>query len=200
MDWVAATKTIRGALEDLAQPLAVVTGTVDLLQLELNQKSEFVDALHSISEQLEYIMQIFDGIWKTANRSANTAMGVDMDKKNQLDELYTQEPQVPKSIEESPITRENKELVDDLSIAFKNIRIAVHALAQPLVVLTGTIDLLLLEMDQESPYYEEVQNTSEQLERIVKLIAEIRGVARQVSEALQESKVEDPDLPEFRRE
>jgi signal transduction histidine kinase len=64
-----------------------------------------------------------------------------------------------------------------------NIRQAVHDLCQPLAAVTGLIDLLLLEMDETDPKLKEVQTVSEQLERVLQLVGEIRQMARQASGA-----------------
>jgi|GEM_PF-3297362 len=68
-----------------------------------------------------------------------------------------------------------------LERAIKEIRNALHELAQPLAVITGTIDLLMLELDQHSEIFQDVKNISDQLEHILTIIDDIRSVARQIS-------------------
>ncbi len=64
-----------------------------------------------------------------------------------------------------------------------NIRQALHDLSQPLAAVTGLIDLLLLEMDETDPKLKEVQTVSEQLEKVLAIVGEIRQMARQTSGA-----------------
>jgi signal transduction histidine kinase len=61
----------------------------------------------------------------------------------------------------------------------KEIRSSLHALAQPLAAVTGMVDLLLLECDENSPLYPEIQMISEQLQRVLESVAEIRRLARE---------------------
>jgi signal transduction histidine kinase len=61
----------------------------------------------------------------------------------------------------------------------KEIRDSLHALAQPLAAVTGTVDLLLLECDEDSPILPEIQMISEQLQRVLEIVAEIRRLARE---------------------
>lgn len=63
----------------------------------------------------------------------------------------------------------------------RRIRQSLHALSQPLVVLTGLIDLLLMEMAETDSRLKEVQLASEQLERVLQIVAEMRGLAREAS-------------------
>lgn len=66
----------------------------------------------------------------------------------------------------------------------KNIRASLHDLAQPLAAVTGMVDLLLLECDETSPIFEEVKMISEQLQKVLEIVTEIRRLAReQVSHA-----------------
>ena len=60
-----------------------------------------------------------------------------------------------------------------------NIRQSLHSLAQPLAVLTGLVDLLLLELDQADPTLQEVRQISEQLEKVLHIVGEIRRMARE---------------------
>ncbi len=65
----------------------------------------------------------------------------------------------------------------------QNIRRSLHDLAQPLAAVTGLVDLLLLEMDEQDPMLKEVQMISEQLEKVLQIIGEIRNLARETSPA-----------------
>jgi signal transduction histidine kinase len=64
-----------------------------------------------------------------------------------------------------------------------NIRQSLHSLAQPLAVLTGLVDLLLLELDQADPTLLEVRQISEQLEKVLRIVGEIHRLARETSPA-----------------
>ncbi len=64
-----------------------------------------------------------------------------------------------------------------------NIRQSLHSLAQPLAVLTGLVDLLLLELDQADPTLQDVRQISEQLEKVLRIVAEIHRLARETSPA-----------------
>ncbi len=74
-----------------------------------------------------------------------------------------------------------QQIPPELEQAIKDIRSALHELAQPLAVITGTIDLLMLELDQHSDIFQDVKNISDQLEHILTIVEEIRSVARQIS-------------------
>lgn len=63
----------------------------------------------------------------------------------------------------------------------QTIRQYLHDLAQPLAAVTGLVDLMLLEMDELDPMFHEVQMISEQLEKVLQIIGEIRYVAREAS-------------------
>lgn len=65
----------------------------------------------------------------------------------------------------------------------RKIRQSLHELAQPLAALTGLVDLLLLEMDAADPMSIEVQLMSEQLEKALQIVGEIRHIARETSPA-----------------
>ena len=49
---------IRRSLHELAQPLAAVTGIVDLMLLEQRNDSPLYDDIHLINERLEKILEI----------------------------------------------------------------------------------------------------------------------------------------------
>ena len=61
----------------------------------------------------------------------------------------------------------------------RNIRQSLHNLAQPLAVLTGLVDLLLLELDQSDPTLPDVRQISEQLEKVLRIVGEMHRVARE---------------------
>jgi len=60
---------------------------------------------------------------------------------------------------------------------YDNLRHSLHDLAQPLSTVTGLIDLMLLEMDERDKMFQEVQVISQQLEKVMKIIADIRRLA-----------------------
>ena len=60
----------------------------------------------------------------------------------------------------------------------RDIRQSLHNLAQPLAVLTGLVDLLLLELDQADPTLQEVRQISEQLEKVLHIVGEMHRLAR----------------------
>ena len=65
------------------------------------------------------------------------------------------------------------------SNTIRNLRQSLHSLAQPLAVLTGLVDLLLLEMDQADPTWQDVRQISEQLEKVLRIVGEMHRVARE---------------------
>ncbi len=65
--------------------------------------------------------------------------------------------------------------------ALHNIRQSLHNLAQPLAVLTGLVDLLLLELDQSDPTLPEVRQISEQLEKVLRIVDEMHRLAREAT-------------------
>jgi len=65
---------------------------------------------------------------------------------------------------------------------YHNLRHVLHDLAQPLATVTGLVDLLLLEMDEDDKMFQEVQLISQQLEKVMEIIEEIRRIAREAAE------------------
>ena len=65
---------------------------------------------------------------------------------------------------------------------FENLGHYLHDLAQPLATVTGLVDLLLLDLDERDKIFQEVQLISEQLEKVMTIIGEIRQIAREASE------------------
>jgi len=70
---------------------------------------------------------------------------------------------------------------------YDNLRQFLHDLAQPLSTVTGLIDLMLLEMDEHDRMFQEIQLVSQQLERVIEIIGEIRGLAREAAERERET-------------
>ena len=63
-----------------------------------------------------------------------------------------------------------------------NLRHFLHDLAQPLATVTGLVDLLLLELDERDKIFKEVQLISQQLEKIMTIIGEIRQIVREAAD------------------
>ncbi|PIU52494.1 MAG: hypothetical protein COS90_11095 [Deltaproteobacteria bacterium CG07_land_8_20_14_0_80_60_11] len=63
-----------------------------------------------------------------------------------------------------------------------NLRHFLHDLAQPLSTVTGLIDLMLLELDERDKMFQEVQLISQQLEKVMEIIGEIRRLARETAD------------------
>jgi signal transduction histidine kinase len=55
-------QTIRHSLHDLAQPLAAITGIVDLLLLEMDKNDNRLQDIEMISQQLEKVIEIVQGL------------------------------------------------------------------------------------------------------------------------------------------
>ena len=53
----------------------------------------------------------------------------------------------------------------------ESLRHFLHDLAQPLATVTGMVDLLLMELDERDKIFQEVQLISDQLEKIITIIA-----------------------------
>ena len=65
---------------------------------------------------------------------------------------------------------------------YENLRTCLHELAQPLSTVTGLIDLMLLELDERDKMFQEVQMISQQLEKVMEIIGEIRRLAQEAAE------------------
>jgi sensor histidine kinase regulating citrate/malate metabolism len=61
---------------------------------------------------------------------------------------------------------------------YDNLRHSLHDLVQPLSTVTGLIDLMLLEMDERDKMFQEVQLISQQLEKVIQIVGEIRRMTR----------------------
>jgi signal transduction histidine kinase len=59
-------KKLRHLLHDLAQPLATITGLIDLLLLELKEGDRMLEEIHLISQQLEKVTQIIEEVHRAA--------------------------------------------------------------------------------------------------------------------------------------
>jgi sensor histidine kinase regulating citrate/malate metabolism len=60
---------------------------------------------------------------------------------------------------------------------YDNLRDILHDLAQPLSTVTGLIDLMLLELDERDKMFQEVHLISQQLEKVMEIVGEIRRMA-----------------------
>ncbi len=67
-------------------------------------------------------------------------------------------------------------------VYYENLRQVLHELAQPLATVTGLVDLMLLELDEQDKMYQEVQLISQQLEKVMQIIGEIRQIAREAAD------------------
>ncbi len=65
---------------------------------------------------------------------------------------------------------------------YDNLRHFLHDLAQPLSTVTGLIDLMILELDEHDKMFQEVQLISQQLEKVMEIIGEIRRMAQEAAE------------------
>ncbi|MFA5109809.1 MAG: hypothetical protein WC443_00230 [Desulfobaccales bacterium] len=79
------------------------------------------------------------------------------------------------------------------SSQYEHIGHFLHDLSQPLAAVTGLVDLLLLELDERDRIFKEVQLISQQLEEVLRIIGEIRRIAREAAE--QERKSLQPLQP-----
>jgi signal transduction histidine kinase len=67
----------------------------------------------------------------------------------------------------------------DTDAKLKRIRRSLHELAQPLAAVTGLVDLLLLEGEENSQVIQEVQMISDQLQRVLEIVSEMRRLTRE---------------------
>jgi signal transduction histidine kinase len=70
----------------------------------------------------------------------------------------------------------------EFSPYYDNLRHCLHDLAQPLATVTGLVDLLLLELDERDKIFQEVQLISQQLEKVIQIIGEIRQMTQEAAE------------------
>jgi len=80
-----------------------------------------------------------------------------------------------------------------LSPYYDNLRHFLHDLAQPLATVTGLIDLMLLELDERDKMFGEVQVISQQLEKVMQIVGEIRRMTREAAD--RERKTLKPPQP-----
>jgi hypothetical protein len=76
-----------------------------------------------------------------------------------------------------------------------NLRHFLHDLAQPLSTVTGLIDLMLLEMDERDKMFREVQLISQQLDKVMNIVGEIRQMTREITDQERKS-LEPPQAPQ----
>ena len=81
----------------------------------------------------------------------------------------------------------------ELSPYYDNLRHFLHDLAQPLATVTGLIDLMLLELDERDKMFGEVQVISQQLEKVMQIVGEIRRMTREAAD--RERKTLKPPQP-----
>jgi len=65
----------------------------------------------------------------------------------------------------------------------------LHDLAQPLSVMAGTVDLLMIESDPASRTFDDIKHISDQLQLILDKMNEIRSLARQMNSSVETGKV-----------
>ena len=70
---------------------------------------------------------------------------------------------------------------------YDNLRHFLHDLAQPLGTVTGLIDLMLLELDERDKMFREVQLISQQLEKVMQIVGEIRRMTREAADRERET-------------
>ena len=62
-------KNLRLLLHELAQPLATITGLVDLLLLELTEGDRMYQEVNLISQQLEKVAQVMEEVHRIAREA-----------------------------------------------------------------------------------------------------------------------------------
>jgi signal transduction histidine kinase len=70
----------------------------------------------------------------------------------------------------------------EFSPYYDNLRHILHDLSQPLGAVTGLIDLMLLELDERDKMFREVQLISQQLEKVMQIVGEIRRMTREAAD------------------
>ncbi len=73
----------------------------------------------------------------------------------------------------------------ELSQYVKSMRLMLHDLAQPLSVLAGQVDLLMIEADPSSRQFDEVRHLSDQLQVIMDKMEALRQLARQINSLVE---------------
>jgi signal transduction histidine kinase len=69
----------------------------------------------------------------------------------------------------------------DLFQYIASMRHMLHDLAQPLAVMAGTVDLLMIESDPTSQQFDDIKHISDQLQVIIDKMNEIRKLARKIN-------------------
>ncbi len=77
----------------------------------------------------------------------------------------------------------------DLSNYIRSMRLMLHDLAQPLSVMAGTVDLLMIESDPASRQFDDIKHISDQLQLIIDKMNEIRSLAREMNSSVETGKV-----------
>jgi len=72
----------------------------------------------------------------------------------------------------------------ELSDTLQHMSQSLHDLSQPLAAVTGLVDLLLLEMEEDSTFFQEIRMISQELERVLCIVEEVRQIARQALEEI----------------
>jgi len=62
-----------------------------------------------------------------------------------------------------------------------SMRLMLHDLAQPLSVMAGTVDLLMIESDPQSRQFDDIKHISDQLQVVMDKMNAIRQLARQMN-------------------
>lgn len=76
----------------------------------------------------------------------------------------------------------------DLPNYLKSMRLMLHDLAQPLSVMAGTVDLLMIESDPQSRQFDDIKHISDQLQVIMDKMNEIRHLARKINSSVESPK------------
>ena len=66
-----------------------------------------------------------------------------------------------------------------------SMRHMLHDLAQPLSVMAGTVDLLMIESDPTSRQFDDIKHISDQLQAIIDKMNEIRNLARKINSSVE---------------
>lgn len=73
----------------------------------------------------------------------------------------------------------------DLNQCWKSMRLMLHDLAQPLSVMAGTVDLLILVSDPDSRQFDDIKHLSDQLQVAIDKINEIRELAKEINSSME---------------
>jgi signal transduction histidine kinase len=73
----------------------------------------------------------------------------------------------------------------DLTNYVKSMRHMLHDIAQPLSVMAGTVDLLMIESDPRSRQFDEIKHISDQLQLIIDKMNDLRQLARQINNSVE---------------